>query len=368
MKIALVHDYLLAFGGAERVLWQLCKMYPEAPIYTAFVKKGTDAAKAFADKKIIESPWAMLLKHFNLHSPLRFLMPWIWGSMDLSSYDLIITSCSGYFARGFKSGNAKVIAYCHTPPRFLYGYETSVDWQKYWIVRVYGLIVNHFLRYFDFDSAQKLTKIIVNSFNVKRRVQKYWRKDAEIIYPPIEVEKIGAAAREIEKGDFYLIASRLVGAKGLIEAIKAIKASGRTLKIVGGASGYSKIVSEIKEVGGDQVEVLGRLNDDELYKLYAQAIGFIALAKQEDFGMTVVEAMAAGTPVIAYKGGGFLETVIEDVNGVFVTDTSVTALEEAFEKIEKKKWQRQEIMESVKKFGIKRFEKEISKAVSSISI
>jgi len=149
MKVALVHDYLNEFGGAERVLRVLADMYPEAPIYTAFVKRNSLAGKAFADRKIIESKLAWVLKIGKLSSPLRFLAPHIWSSLDLSEFDLVITSASWYITRGFKvSPKTKVICYCHTPPRYLYGYETSINLQKYWIVRVYAVIVNHFLRIF----------------------------------------------------------------------------------------------------------------------------------------------------------------------------------------------------------------------------
>src|SRR3989338_9641561 len=141
MKIALVHDYLKEFGGAERVLRVLADMYPTAPIYTAFVTPGSTAAKAFADRKLIESPFGLLLRYGNLHSPLRFLLPWIWKSMYLSKYDLVISSCSGYIARGFRvSDKTTVIAYCHTPPRFLFCYETRGNFQRYRGGRGYAFI------------------------------------------------------------------------------------------------------------------------------------------------------------------------------------------------------------------------------------
>src|SRR4030066_1873835 len=117
MKVALVHDYLKDLGGAERVLLMLSQIYPEAPIYTAFYSKDSSAYEVFKDKVVKESKFAPILKPWRLYSPLRFLLPWIWGTMDLSQYDLVITSCSNYIARGFKVGkNTKVVAYCHTPP------------------------------------------------------------------------------------------------------------------------------------------------------------------------------------------------------------------------------------------------------------
>src|SRR4030042_202918 len=156
MKVALVHDYLREFGGAERVLKTLTEMFPKAPIYTAFKVSGSTADKKFKGKRIIQSFLAPILKIDNLYSPLRFLAPVIWKSFDLSEYDLVITSSSWYITRGFKVGSkTKVICYCHTPPRWLYGYETSVGFTKYWPVKIYAAIVGHFLRMYDFKTAQK---------------------------------------------------------------------------------------------------------------------------------------------------------------------------------------------------------------------
>lgn len=361
MKIALVHDYLKEFGGAERVLRTLADMYPGAPIYTAFATPESDAVKEFADRKIVESGWAVLLRHKNLHSPLRFLAPLVWRSMDLSEFDLVITSCSGYIARGFKVGKkTKVIAYCHTPPRFLYGYEMSVDWQKYWMVKIYAVVVNHFLRQFDFWSAQSIKTWIANSKNVQLRIEKFYRKDSIVIYPPIDTKVFD---NDFKKDDYFLIVSRLVGAKGLEEAAMAAKSVGIKLKIAGGSAGYNQVKSRLEKMSGGQVELLGRVTDDELIGLYAKAKGFVALARQEDFGMTVVEAQAAGTPVIAFRGGGFLESVVEGETGIFVDDTSVETLKKAFESFNKIKWNRTKIKANAKKFDRSVFENKIRRLV-----
>ncbi len=360
MKIALVHDYIKEFGGAERVLRVLADMFPEAPIYTAFVTPGSTAALAFADRKLIESQFGPLLRYGNLHSPLRFLLPWIWKSIDLSAYDLVITSCSGYIARGFKvSEKTKLIAYCHTPPRFLYGYETSINLQKYWIVRIYAIIVNHFLRIFDFESSRRVDKWIVNSKNVAARVAKFYRKEAVVIYPPVEVKLLEEVAKEVRKDDYFLIVSRLVGAKGLPEAVRAAKHLKLKLKIAGGSVGYSSTKEEIEKLGGETVEILGRASDEELAFLYARAKGFIALAREEDFGMTVVEAMATGTPVIAFNGGGFRETITDGETGILIEDTDVATLEKAFKRFEEIKWDKELIQKQARKFSRETFEAKI---------
>ena len=365
MKIALVHDYVREFGGAERVLRVLADMYPNAPIYTAFRVKGSRCDKAFSDRKIIESKWAWLIRSWNLYSPLRFLMPLIWGSLDLSEYDLVITSCSGYIARGFKvSEKTKVIAYCHTPPRFLYGFETSIDLQRYWPVKIYSVIVNHFLRIFDLSSAQRVDKWIANSENVRVRIQKFYRKDSVVIYPPINVDNLIKRSKNVNKEDYFLIVSRLVGAKGIVEAAKAASSIGIRLKIVGEAVGFGQIVDQLKTI--KNVELMGRVSDDEAIDLYAKAKGFIALARDEDFGMTVVEAQAAGTPVIAFNGGGFKETVVDGVTGIFVNDTDTKTLKEAFLRFEKINWNRNNLIGQAEKFSIEKFEKNIKNIVENI--
>lgn len=348
MKVALVHDYLNEYGGAERVLKTLTEMYPEAPIYTAFCKKNSTAEKQFRGKKIIESWLAPVLKIGKLYSPFRFLAPSIWQSFDLSKYDLIITSASWYITRGFKVGpKTKVVCYCHTPPRYLYGYETSVEWQKYWPVKIYAAIVNHFLRIYDFEEAQKINHWIANSEEVKARIKKFYRKDATVIYPPCDVENIISQTKNVKKENFYLIASRFVGAKGIKEAVVASQSIGFNLKIVGEGS------------------KAGRVSDEELYQLYAKVKGFIALAKEEDFGMTVVESMAAGTPVIAFNGGGFKETVIDGKTGVFVNEVSTNALKQAIKRIGEIAWKRSDLLTQARKFSKENFLKEMKEYIKN---
>ncbi len=360
MKIALVHDYLSEFGGAERVLKVLSEMYPKAPIYTAFVVEGSRAQEEFKNRKVIESSFAPLLKFGKLYSPLRFLIPLIWKSINLSKYDLVITSSSGYIARGFvTSEKTKVVCYCHTPPRFLYGYQTSLDIEKYWPVKIYATVVNHILRIFDYYSSQEVDVWIANSENVKARITKFYRKDSTVIYPPIEVKEIKRQATNKKKSDYFLIASRLVGAKGLEEAAEAANRLGFKLWIVGESAGFSKVKERIQKLGGENVELLGRVSDQALYKLYAEAQGFLALARNEDFGMTVVESQAAGTAVIAFNGGGFRESVINGKTGILIDDTRVKDLEEAMKKFNRIKWDKKKIQENAERFSRENFEKQI---------
>ncbi len=367
MKIALVHDYIKEFGGAERVLKTLSDMYPTAPIYTAFRVRNSTADKKFKNVKIVESWLAPLVKIWRLYSPLRFLTPLIWGSFDLSEYDLVITSCSWYITRGFKVGkNTKVIAYCHTPPRWLYGYEMSVGFTKYWPVKIYAAIVGHFMRIYDFNTAQKINYWIANSENVKKRIMKFYRKDSTVIYPPIEVDKIINATKNLKKENYFLIVARLVGAKGLEQAAIVAKKLKFKLRIVGESHGFSDVEDKLKKLSSGNIKLLGQVSDKELYKILGRAKGFIALAREEDFGMTVVEAQAAGTPVIAFNGGGFKESVINGKTGVFINEITEDSLKIAINKIEATKWDKKALLDNAKRFSKERFKKEMLQFIDEV--
>lgn len=367
-KIAIVHDYLIEAGGAERVLRVLCDMYPEASLYVALAKKGS-ASAMFQDRVIVESKWAWLLKIGRFYSYFRFLLPWVWGSMDLRKYDIIITSCSGYIARGFHDRpGALVISYCHTPPRWLYGYDTPTGAQTKWWGVMFMWVVGPFLRYFDYKSAQRVDKWIANSKEVARRIKKFYRKDSTVIYPPVELKyssnpviRYPRKSQEnwktgkLENG-YYLMISRIVGGKGIAEASAAFKKLGISLKIVG---------EVVDKKLGDQVESLGRVSDSELAELYGKAEGFVALARDEDFGMTVVESMLHGTPVLAYNGGGYKETVVDGKTGVLVNTLDLKSIKQGIERMESIKWDREEIKKWASKFGRERFEKEIRRKVNA---
>lgn len=364
MKIALVHDFIKEYGGAERVLRELANMYPSAPIYTAFRVKGSTCDKEFSDKKIIESKLAFILKTWKLYSPLRFLIPVIWKSMDLSDFDLVITSASSYIARGFKvGGSTKVICYCHTPPRYLYGYQTAINWQKYRLVRIYAAFVNHLLRLFDFQSAQKVDLFIANSENVKQRIEKHYRKKAIVIHPPIEVEKIKKISKDIKKKNYFFIAARLVGGKGIEDAAEVLSKMKIDLKIAGEEAGFSQIT---KKLDLANIELLGRISDRELYKRYAEAKGFIAMERDVDFGMTPLESMAAGTAVIALNSGGYKETVMDGKTGILISDTKPETLKKALKRFESIKWNREALQKHAEKFSVNQFRMKFKKVVQSL--
>lgn len=358
LRIVLVHDYLYEFGGAERVLLALSEIWPEAPIYTAFYSKGSSAWKRFKDKDVRVSWFHWLPFASRLASPLRFLTPLIWRQFHFSQYDVVISSANWYITKGFSKGPRAIeICYCHTPPRYLYGYSTSVEWRKYWPVRLYGQIVGHFLRLYDFAAAQRVDFFVANSKNVARRIGKFYRREAAVIYPPVSVPAGAGTSTRQARRDYFLVVSRIVGGKGLELAVEAATQLRVPLKVVGEPAGWGSAGRRLKDLAGETVEFLGEVTDEHLAELYVGAKAFLATAEDEDFGMTPVEAMAHGTPVVAYRGGGYVESIVEGKTGIFFDDYTVKGLVEGIQKfkIQRAKFKVEEIREQAEKFSKERF-------------
>ncbi|MDP3998889.1 MAG: glycosyltransferase [bacterium] len=362
MKIALVHDYLREYGGAERVLEALHEIWPEASVYTAFVDwKGLGINKERFKNWKIKTSWIQKIPfYYKLYSPLRFLAPFIWESFKFNDYDLIVGSAGWYITKGFcKDKETKEICYCHTPPRWLYGYKTSVEWQKFWPIKVYGTIIGHFMRLYDFKAAQRVDYFIANSEEVRSRIKKFYRREATVIYPPVDLPEI----KRVKKQDYYFIVTRLVGGKGLDLAVETAQILGFKLKIAGVPAGYNTEHAKLSRRAPANVEFLGCVSDEELTKLYSGAKAFLALAGDEDFGITPVEAMLCGTPVIAFAGGGYKETVIDGETGVFFHELTVESLSEAIKRLDNLTIKAEDCIKQARKFSKERFKKEIREFV-----
>lgn len=368
LKIALVHDYLNEFGGAERVLLVLHEIWPEAPICTIFCKRRLGELGRLGklgEAKIIESWFGKIPFCDRLISPLRFLIPLIWGSFDFSKYDLVITSASWAITKGLikgkDKGKVKEICYCHTPPRYLYGYETSRDWQKHWWIRVYAAIVNHFMRMYDYNQAQKVDYFVANSREVANRIRKFYRREAVVINPPVEIPSIKYQVLSIKKKNYFLTGGRLEAAKNFDLIIKACNELKIPLKMYGSGSQEKYL----RSIARGTVEFVGRVSDEEREKLMAECRAFIVAATDEDFGITPVEAMACGAPVIAYRGGGYLETVIGEKTGVFFDEATAEGVIRGIRDFEGvgREIKPEDCRKQAEKFSKERFKKEIKKFV-----
>jgi glycosyltransferase involved in cell wall biosynthesis len=344
----------------------LHELFPQAPIYTLFadLKKETFFGQKYAQAKVVESWFAYLPFHSKLISPLRFLLPLLWRSFDFSKYDLVISSASWAITKGFAGDRTKEICYCHTPPRSLYGYDTSRDWQKHWLTRAYGLIVNHFLRLDDFERAQKVTQFVANSREVQKRIKKFYRRDSVIIYPPVE----GNTKHETRntKQNYFLTGGRLELPKNFDLIIKACNRLKLPLKIFG----IGPQEKYLKSLAGPTIQFVGGVDDREKARLYLGCQAYIVAQKDEDFGITPVEAMAAGRPVIAYRGGGYLETVIEGKTGWFFDELTVESLVQALRHYDDTYHHSEitpaECWRQARKFSKERFKKQIMEPVEEM--
>jgi glycosyltransferase involved in cell wall biosynthesis len=366
INVALVHDYIKEYGGAERVLETLAEMFPNAPIYAAFCVPGSSFAGKLRSKKIIVS-WAnRLLRWKDMHSPFRFLIPYIWESFDFRGYDIVINSASGYMPEGIVTRPETMhVVYCHTPARWLYGYQVSIGFGRFLPVKIYGAIVGAVLRVYDFLAAQRVDYFIANSENVRQRIKKFYHRDAAVIYPPVEVTAIERATKDAKPEDFYLIVSRIVGHKGLDLAIEAANQLKVPLKIIGEAVGFRREKGRLQNLSGETVEFLGRLSDEEMWRYLGRCKAFLALETEPDFGVTPVEAMAAGRPVIAFAGGGYLESVVDRQTGVFFHKPTTRSLVEAMRRLNMTKIEPDGCRRQAEKFSKERFVREMSQLVQT---
>jgi len=345
LKIALVHDYLREYGGAERVLEALHDMFPKAPVYTAFVDEkalGRNWAN-FSNWDIRQSKLVELPLYKKLFSPMRIFAKWAFEQFDLSEYDLVISSSNAYFAKAVKVPNGIHYCYCHTPPRVLYGYSAKSNWQANPLTRFAGNLLNHFVRQMDFIAAQNPDFFIANSNETALRIKKFYKRKSVVINPPIKIydsaktffeqlnKKELADFTKRKNNSYYLYVNRLALAKHPELAIQAADQLGIRLKVVGDGA----MLKDLKKMAGDTVEFLGAVDDKQLAELYKNARALIYPVEDEDFGMVPIEAMAFGTPVIAHYSGGPKETIKENETGLFFQDLTVKSVIEAIQNFEK---------------------------------
>lgn len=362
-KIALIHDYLREYGGAERVLEELHELFPEAPVYTAFVDQKSlgDNWQRFKDWEIRQTFLSKIPFIKKTFSPLRVLAARAFAKLDLSEFDIVISSSNAYMAKAARASktNAQHFCYCHTPPRVLYGYTAKSHWRDRVITRFFGEIINHYMRFVDFKVSQQVGVFLANSKETQSRIKKFYHRQSELVYPPVSmVDKARdylSEQKSFKKEGYYLYVNRLAYAKHPEIAVEAASDLNLALKLVGDGD----MLAKLKEMAGESIEFLGTVDDATLADLYRGAKALIYPVEDEDFGMVPVEAMAWGTPVLAHYSGGPKETIKNAKTGLFFKDLSVEALKQAIFDFEKMDFNSKEIHQSSVIYSPAAFRKKI---------
>lgn len=362
MKIAIIHDYLEYWGGAERVLATLLEMFPQAEVFT-LIYDEEKIGKFLGNTKIHTSCINKLPKFIKKRK--RYLLPIIPSlpeTFDLRDFDVVISS-SGAFAKGVVVRPKTVhICYCHSPMRFAWDWywQYKKEQRKGPLTRAAICLMTNYLRVWDFSSSQRVDYFIANSQNVSNRIKKYYRKDSKVIYPPVESpQKIQECGRE----NYFLIISRLSPYKRVDLAIEAFNKLHLPLVIAGDGSEMKRL----KKMSGPNVEFVGNVSDGKKWGLLAKCRALI-FPGDDDFGITMVEAMMMGKPVMAFRGGGALEIVQEGKTGEFFNTPSVEILAEGIKRLRENfsKYDTHAIKKEAQKFSKERFKREFLEYFNSI--
>lgn len=323
MKVALVHDYLNQMGGAERVVMAFHEIFPDAPIYTSiYDPKRVDPAFQQMDiRTTFMQKLPMVTKH---HQPYLPFYPFAMESIDLRGYDLILSSSSAFGKGVITKPGTMHICYCHTPMRWCWNYDEYVEREQLGSVArgVLPLVISG-LRLWDQTSAMRVDHFIANSPVVAERIQKYYRRDAVVIPPPVEASRFPFDPTTVPE-DYFLVLSRLIPYKRIDLAIEACNRLHLPLVIIGGG----RDLERLKKLAGPTIRFLGRLDDKDVLHYYAHCRALL-FPGEEDFGITPLEAQASGRPVIAYGSGGALASIIDGVTGIFFREQTVDSLVEA---------------------------------------
>lgn len=354
-KIALVHYWLVGMRGGEKVVDCICDMFPDIDIYTLIYDKAkindNINSKNIHTSFIQKMPFSR--KKHQLYLPL---MPIAIEQFDLSDYDIVISSESGVAKGVLTKPQTCHICYCHSPMRYLWNmyFDYLNNERMGFFKKTFIRGFFNYLRIWDLASSFRVDYFICNSENVRKRVLKYYKRDAQVIYPPVSTDDFKFSDK---KEDFYLTVSQLVSYKRVDLAVEAFNRLNKKLVIIGDGSEKKNL----KRKAGSNIEFLGWQDDSVLKDYYSRARAFI-FPGEEDFGITPVEAQASGTPVIGFGKGGLLETVIDGETGVLFYRQDVSALVEAVEKFEKmeKSFDYYKISENAKKFDVSNFKSRLA--------
>ena len=330
LKVAIVHDYLHVYGGAEGVVQAIYEIFSQADIYTSTCdEKMINDLGLFAGAKIYYPRWRNnipgQIKKF-VHKVLIANLPFYFENLDLSQYDLIISS-TAHFAKGVKKSRPDQvhISYIHTPPRFLYGLEGEIRKRSFMLWRILLWPLDSYLRFLDQKFAQRPDYLLCNSENVRNRIKKFYKRDAVVInpFPNIEVTEKDFQEAQLNNGEFYLIISRLAAYKNIDLAIKVCGENNYKLKIAGKGPDEKMLKNLADQY--ESIKMEGFVTEEQKFGLYKKCKAVLATVKDEDFGMAPLEPMLFGKPVIALRQGGYLETVNDQV-GVFFEELTEEAL------------------------------------------
>lgn len=359
MKIALVHDYLSQLGGAEKVLQNLQEVFRDSPVFV-LVNNKKITSQIFKQTHIISS-WLQNLPLAASHYQWYLaLMPSAVESYNLNDFDVVISSASSIAKAVKVRSDALHICYCHTPTRYLWhDAQHYVEELKYnqLVKKIIPLFLKR-LRHWDFLAARRVNYFIANSRLVQARIKKYYGRESQIIYPPVDTEKF-YISQQVD--NYYLSGGRLVCYKRYDLTIRAFNKLGIKLKIFGSGPDYARL----KKMAFKNIEFLGNISENVQPELYARALAFIH-PQIEDFGITAVESMAAGRPVIAYRAGGALETVVPDISGEFFDEQIWESLANQIIHFQPEKFHPKLIKAQAERFNSARFKQEIKDYIGQL--
>lgn len=353
MKVAIVHEVLIGFGGGERVLEDILKVFPGACVYT-LIYTPKNMPERFKNYDIRTTYFQKIPFAGKIYQKLVPLMPGAWERLNLTGFDLVISSsnncCKGIITRP----SAVHICYCHTPPRYYWDMFYEYKRNSSVLMRMILPPLIHKMRMWDKLAADRVDYYVANSEFTAKRIQKYYRRDAVVIYPGVHINDYPVTEKP---EDYYLIVSRFVTYKRIDLAIEACNRLRKRLVIIGGRGDAS---DSLRRLAGESVEFKGCLPDDIMQQYYINAKAFLFPGK-EDFGITPVEAQSAGVPVLAFGEGGALETVIDGKTGLFFYEQTVDALVNCIKKFEEAgvEYSRQKIREHSLIFSEEHFRREI---------
>jgi glycosyltransferase involved in cell wall biosynthesis len=347
MKVAIIHEWLTIYGGSERVVEQILKIYPEADIYTS-VYNEKNMGHIFPKDKVTTSFMQKIPFSAKYYTKMLHLMPRAFESFDLTGYDLVISSSTSCAKGVITTAETKHISYVHTPMRYAWDLYHDYINNSGFITRTAMKLILPKIRQWDVLSSFRVDKFIANSSIVQKRINKVYRRDSEVIYPPVSTDFFTPNGNPPE--DFYLLLSRFIPYKRIDLAIEACNRLQKRLVIIGGGPQEKYL----KTIAGPTIEFTGRLNDNETKDYYQRCKAFL-FPGYEDFGITPVEAQACGRPVIAYGKGGAIDTVVNEVTGVFFPEQTIDSLCEAINKFEKMKFDSTAIRKHAEKFSNEQF-------------